>query len=614
VPGGVRPPCFRVRVMADWYVDGALGTDDLDHGADLGVDAFRSLYYAAVESGLPDDGDTIRVAPGTYDENVIINKSLTLISDTGDYRTTGTILTGSGRIFTLGDGVDNITIQGFRFENVSHPGGQMSVIHAVYDGNNIAVRSNSFTNIGEAAMFVSGPSRSGWLITDNKIDGVTGTNESGLWLHGLSDSEISNNEISNTAYAGMILDALHNVEVKGNTITNTPRKGIQVANSPDSNVVIERNYITNTNTSHDEDEGAITIYPNVTNIRVAGNILTGNYQGFTVRDKAGVVVPDVHVNLNNIYGNDGFGVGNFAQGGGLLDATFNWWGDATGPSGEGAGAGDPVTDHVLYRPLTAPVEEGKAKVEVVTGASPSFPNPDAGITLEGSDLEYSEAGVLGSTRLSSTPATATAFQNGTRLNPLRFIDVFASGFSGGKVKVTLTFTEADLIVGDQGIDPTSLRVCLWYGDAWHHGENGGVNIRLRTVWATFNVTDLYGTPGGLGGAFTTKVIQASATALEVGADRADAVVIPTSMTIDNDQGSADRIIKIQDVFTPSVSNLVASPTVDTTVDRFRITVVQGDIISLSKADLKGVKCLGALKVIADADDIGCFITVGYRYE
>ncbi|KKK73937.1 hypothetical protein LCGC14_2888790 [marine sediment metagenome] len=100
----------------------------------------------------------------------------------------------------------------------------------------------------------------------------------------------------------------------------------------------------------------------------------------------------------------------------------------------------------------------------------------------------------------------------------------------------------------------------------------------------------------------------------IAADRADAVVIPTSMVIDNDGGGADRTIKIQDVFTASVTNGDSSPSADKTVDRFRITVIQGDIISLSEEDLKGVKCLGKMQVNSDAVDAACYVTVGYKHE
>lgn len=109
------------------------------------------------------------------------------------------------------------------------------------------------------------------------------------------------------------------------------------------------------------------------------------------------------------------------------------------------------------------------------------------------------------------------------------------------------------------------------------------------------------------------IVTANTTAQSVAADKSVASVIPTSMTIDNDGGAADRTIRIQDVFTPSVSDGVASPS-ETTVDRYRVDVIQGDVVTLNESDLKGIKCLGALKIIADAIDAGCYITVGYKHE
>ena len=111
----------------------------------------------------------------------------------------------------------------------------------------------------------------------------------------------------------------------------------------------------------------------------------------------------------------------------------------------------------------------------------------------------------------------------------------------------------------------------------------------------------------------SQVVTADTTAVQAVAERRNAVVIPTSMTIDNDAGGADRTIRIQDRFTPSVSNGVAGP-VQTTVERYRVDVLQGDVMALNAEDLEGVKCLGELLIIADAIDPNCHITVGYKHE
>ncbi len=91
------------------------------------------------------------------------------------------------------------------------------------------------------------------------------------------------------------------------------------------------------------------------------------------------------------------------------------------------------------------------------------------------------------------------------------------------------------------------------------------------------------------------------------------VHVPVSMTIENDQGSADRTIRIRDSFTPDVTNGQASPSA-TTVDRHRVVVPMGSNLILNEDDLKGIKCLGSLGIIADAVDAGCYISVGYKTE
>jgi len=112
----------------------------------------------------------------------------------------------------------------------------------------------------------------------------------------------------------------------------------------------------------------------------------------------------------------------------------------------------------------------------------------------------------------------------------------------------------------------------------------------------------------------SQVVTAHTTAQEVVAERADAVVIPTSMLIDNKDGAGDRTIWIQDVLTPSAYYGEEDPDEADPINRYRITVIQGDIVSLNEEDLKGVKCLGALYIDASAIDTDCHVTVGYKLE
>lgn len=112
---------------------------------------------------------------------------------------------------------------------------------------------------------------------------------------------------------------------------------------------------------------------------------------------------------------------------------------------------------------------------------------------------------------------------------------------------------------------------------------------------------------------SSTVVAANTTAQSIAAQRENAAVLAKSMTIDNKGGSGDRVIQIQDIFTPAVTNGVSSPS-ETTVSRFKFTAIQGDQITFGEADLKGVRCLGAMKVISDVTDASCFITVGYEHE
>ncbi len=317
-----------------------------------------------IEAASP--GDTVTVAPGTYTQHTaaVISNAVTVRSEGGDCGA-GVILTGTNGIFRIADGASGVTIQGFRFVGVT--GDDCISGDAPAAGqNNVTILSNCFENIEYAAIDASsndGPnSRTNWLVAVNVVDGVTGYPNSGFRFMALQDSLIVNNTIAHVAYNGMTLEALVNVQITGNLVSNTYACGIQVANSSaagatpfySTNVVIAGNTILNANTNHTADKGAVSVYPDVAGVLVSGNRLTGNYNGFTVRDKTNALSDGVRVTENNIYGNAGYGAANFAQGGGTLDAVSNWWGSYAGPglTDGGGRTGDAVNAGVGYSAWT----------------------------------------------------------------------------------------------------------------------------------------------------------------------------------------------------------------------------------------------------------------------
>src|SRR4030042_6237264 len=107
---------------ATWYVDGTLGTDDGVHGTGPGTNAFKTIQYSISDSRVV-DSDTIIAAAGTYNEDIEINKGLTIQSSTG---AANTIIHGSAdgssyymiRIFHRAG-----TFDGFTVTNPNYQGG-----------------------------------------------------------------------------------------------------------------------------------------------------------------------------------------------------------------------------------------------------------------------------------------------------------------------------------------------------------------------------------------------------------------------------------------------------------------------------------------------------------
>jgi parallel beta-helix repeat protein len=192
---------------------------------------------------------------------------------------------------------------------------------------------------------------------------------------------ILNNTISSFKKSGIVVKDALSVQIEGNTISTTDHSlapnGIQIGYVMD--------YTATTGTVNDnqisgcywdgydpetmvyEDDwtgsGILVIAPNSA-LTISGNEVQNSDVGLDIEADSGTAITnnDVHdnsygfvlwnddptINYNSISGNALGGVYRTSDTTGVLDAKYNWWGDASGPSGAGLGSGDAVSANVDY--------------------------------------------------------------------------------------------------------------------------------------------------------------------------------------------------------------------------------------------------------------------------
>ena len=103
------------------------------------------------------------------------------------------------------------------------------------------------------------------------------------------------------------------------------------------------------NNTIDNFDMGIDIYE-FADVTINGNTITNNDDGIkTNADASEGWSQNVAVHSNSIIGNSEYGIDN-TENTGTVDATNNWWGDASGPGEVGLGTGDKVSNNVDYDP------------------------------------------------------------------------------------------------------------------------------------------------------------------------------------------------------------------------------------------------------------------------
>jgi hypothetical protein len=212
------------------------------------------------------------------------------------------------------------------------------------------------------------------------------------------------------------------------------------------------------------DEGTSTV-------EITGSTISNNEIGVWVADSS------LEAHFNKIVDNTDGGVVNYWPG--TVDATHNWWGDASGPYHESLnpdGKGDEVSDNVDFEPW---LEAGvvAAKIETVTG----------GGTVDAREEADTEVVVDGT-------ATVTVAQYDdnpggdapTGFNALgKWIDVCVPDTDDvTEIEIRLYYTDDDL--DDADVDDESLLQLLWWdGDEWKECSDSGVHTASTSGYSGY---------------------------------------------------------------------------------------------------------------------------------
>ena len=366
-----------------------------------------TVGYTTIQSAIDvaSPGAIIVVAAGTYSEDIVIDKQLTLLgANAGVNAVTGT--RGSESIIDGGDttavtiSADDVIVDGFTLDGGITLDDRLNAISGGTISNNIitgadssleSIKAQNGIRVGFDGVWFSdiwpGPQGvDSILIEDNiisnnreagiefsnakediegdhiqRISNITisgneikGNGASGISTYGYGPNTLINNIISGNDGAGMNLRSSSGDVVTGNTITNNTGPGITLSNA--TNATVENNSVSGHQEIEEDKEwkgSGINILKASEDNTIRFNDITDNNYGIFIRSKQGLQPSGNSINFNNISGSINYGILNtLVDPPAPVDATNNWWGTVVEAEIEAM-----VSDFVNYGEwLPAPVD------------------------------------------------------------------------------------------------------------------------------------------------------------------------------------------------------------------------------------------------------------------
>ncbi len=329
-----------------------------------GYDHFASIQDAIDNAN---NGDTIKVYPGIYRENVVIYKEIKLVGDPiidahggiGISIEANNTLIENMTIFNASIGINvhnnsfeiqNVTIRNLTLYNCTYTPASPPASGIKFDDVNGSTIYNCNMNNNFVGIYLKSSYNTTIYNCDIKS---TIINSYGIWLDSSSNNTISNCSISikgrgiqdsysfNNSFSncnisgglyGMNLFHSQHDSISNSSISDVSQHGIFVSSS-------SNNTIFNCNISNNYH--GIDLYKFSSRTTIYGcNIINNTHYGIHIYGS--------HYNTIshcNIYGNGDGMYSNLPA-----NAEFNYWGSNNGPGGVGPGSGDNVTNNIDYSP------------------------------------------------------------------------------------------------------------------------------------------------------------------------------------------------------------------------------------------------------------------------
>ena len=457
--------------------------DDWTSQADVNVynpaltwqtNAFATIKQAILNVS---PGGTVHVLEGTYNEDLTVDRSVTL--------------DGAGSTLVNVNGIHRITnsavrIEGFTFVPVGNYG--ITIDSTAAPRSNIEITQCVFTLAGYSGVHIGGEAG-----TPNKVSDVTMSYNT---FNG--PASMAANPWKIGGYFGQPVGCeVEGVNFEYNTV-NRCSIPINLHDKDITDVFIYNNIFRNT-------DGCVYVWED------AGQNPTGVLSQFVFAnndvdstntygvgiDPVGGVFTDANfgdgnwITYNNfvgIIGGYGFeAVSTLATlTGYILDAENNWWGDASGPGGAGPGSGCGVSANVDYSPwLTAPI------TNCMVGTGVTLDNTNAGVKVDlsgGTGNPY-----LGSAEYTSAPPCISTLPG---VDAHKYVDAFQRGYAGTSAVAQITVAYDPTITG--ALENT-LKLYLYDGTNWIEGSGITRSPALNVVQGTFLASLLTGVPIALAG-------------------------------------------------------------------------------------------------------------------